>query len=538
MTVIDTPRTGAVAASRAEPTPAVETRAPGGLAGVVGTGDHKVVGRLYIGAALVFVLVAGVAGQLLGIDRVDGSRADTILSRDTFAQVFTLHSTASVFLFLLPLLLGIALCVVPLQVGSTTVAFPRAAAASFWGWLVGGTLLLAAYAINGGPGGGSADGVRLWVASFAMVLVALLLGALCVVTTVLTLRAPGMDLARVPLFAWSMLVAGVLWLLTLPVLVGMLLLIFVDHRYGRVAFGENATIYARVRWAFFLPQVYAFALPALGFIGDVIPVAAGARTARRPVAFGAIAAFGALGFGAFAQTAVYEGAVRQPVYDAMAILAILPVLALLGGWATTIRGGRPRLISPLLFAVASLLMLLVAVLAGAISSIGRFDLQGTLFDTAQVHYTTLAATIAGLGALWYWATKILGRPLAEGPGRLAALVLLIGTVLLAFPDLLSGAFGEGREAGVGIEALNAVSAAGGAITILGVLLAVLGLLGGLKGRRATGDEARVDDDPWEGHTLEWATASPPAPDNFAEPPEVTSAEPLLDRREAVGEAAR
>lgn len=534
MTVTDTPRPGAVSARQDDPDPAsaVTNAAPGGLAGVVGTGDHKVVGRLFIGGSLLFVLVAGVAGQLLSIDRVDGTRADTILTRDTFAQVFTLHSTAAVFLFLLPLLLGVALCVVPLQVGSTTVAFPRAAAASFWGWLVGGALLVAAYVINGGPGGGSADGVRLWTAAFAMVLVALVLGALCVVTTVLTLRAPGMDLARVPLFSWSMLVAGVLWLLTLPVLVGLLVLIYVDHRYGRVRFGDNATIYARLRWTFFLPQVYAFAVPTLGFIGDVVPVSARARTARRPVAFGAIAVFGALGFGAFAQTAVYDGAANQPVYDAMAILAVLPVLALLGGWATTIRGGRPRLISPLLFAVAALLMLLVAVLAGAIASIDRFDLQGTLFDTGQVHYTTLAATIAGIGALWYWATKIVGRPLPEGLGRLAAVVLLLGTVLLALPDLLSGAFGEGRDAGVGIEALNAASAAGGALTILGVLLAVLGLLGGLRGRRRDRGVDTADEDPWDGHTLEWATASPPAPENFAEPPEVTSAEPLLDRREA------
>ncbi|MEJ7585823.1 MAG: cbb3-type cytochrome c oxidase subunit I [Acidimicrobiales bacterium] len=521
---------GVTAVDPAEAGPVVSPSEPTGLAAVVGSGDHKVIGRLYIGFSLVFVLVSGVAGQLVAVDKIDGELGNTVLAQDSWFQVFTLHSVSGVFLFLVPLLLGVAMCVVPLQVGASTLAFPRAAATSFWAWLMGGGLLIAAYAINGGPDGGSAEGVDLWVAAFVVVLAALLLGAVSVVTTVLALRAPGMGLARIPMFAWSMVVAGSLWLLSLPVLIAVLVLMYVDHRYGRVAFGEEGRImYERIIWALRQPQIYAFAVPALGFVADVIPTTVDVRQRQRPVVMGAIAAFGVLGFGAFIQSTVNPDSLRQPVYDAMAVLAVGPGLALLGLWATTLRSGRLRLASPLLFAIASVLMLLVATLVGALGPIDSFDLNGPLFAGAQVHYTVLAAAIAGFGALWYWATKIIGRPLAEGLGRLAAVALLLGTVVLALPDVLSTAFGSDQEQQVGIEGLNVVSAVGGTLTIVAILLCVLGLLGGL--RRSAGN---ADEDPWgRGQTLEWATSSPPASADFDGLLEVTSAEPLVDRREAV-----
>jgi cytochrome c oxidase subunit 1 len=177
-----------------------------GLAKLLGSGDHKVIGRAFIVTSLLFGLAAIVTGQLVAVENVDTSRLN-ILSADTEFQVFTFHSVSATFLFLLPLMLGLAYVVVPLQVGASTIAFPRAAAASFWAWLIAGALVVTSYLINGGPGGGRTRGVDLWIVALAAVLAALLLGAACLVTTVFGLRAPGMSLGRVPMFAWSMLVA-------------------------------------------------------------------------------------------------------------------------------------------------------------------------------------------------------------------------------------------------------------------------------------------------------------------------------------------
>ena len=524
MTVTETPPEAAPAPSvPADPAPVVETIEVGGLAGVIGSGDHKVIGRLFIGFSLLFGLVNLVAGLLVSIDRIDGKLGNTILTASTWNQVFTMQATGMVFLFLVPLLLGIAICVVPLQVGADAIAFPRAAAASFWGWLLGSGAFIAAYGINGGPGGGSSRGVNLWAASFAMLLAALVLGAVCVVTTVFALRAPGMYLDRVPLFSWSMLVTGVVWILSFPVLIAVLGLIYVDHRYGQKSFGLNGPeMFDRISWVLRQPELYAFATPILGLAAEVIPVASGQRQAQRPVVMGAIGGFGVLGFGAFLQTTIYARAATQPVVGAMAFLAILPVLVCLGAWATTLRSGKPRVIAPLAFAALAGLGLLLAVLGGAAASVQRFDLQGTLFELGHANLTIFTAVLAAIGALYYWATKINGRPLPSGLGLLTAAVLVLGALVSSLPYAISGAFGKGTDATAGIEGLNAVAAAGYGLVMLGVLLAILALVGGAK---------RSDDapgDPWDGHTLEWSTASPPTADNFGQAPSVHSPEPLLD----------
>ena len=506
----------------AVPVPALTEPPTGGFAGVLGSGDHKVIGRLYLGFSLLYLLVSLVAGELIAIEKIDGRLTNTILDADTFNQVLTFRSTALVFLFLLPATLGLAMAVVPLQVGSSTIAFPRAAAASFWAWLVGSGLFIASYLMNGGPGGGSFDGVGLWATAFALIVVALILGTICVVTTVLALRAPGMRLERVPFFSWSMLTAGTVWILSLPVAVGALVLIYVDHRYGQRSFGVNGeAMFGRVVWTVRQPQIYAFAAPALGLIADVVPVAARNRQPNRGVVMGAIAAFSVLGFGAWVQLTVYPESVDQPLFKAMAFLAVLPVIALIGGWASTFKDGRPRVIGPLVSALAALLALLSAVLVGALAPIGRFDL-GPLFTEAQVHLTVFAGTIAVLGGLGYWATKIVGRPLPESAVRSAAAILLLGTLLYALPDALSGAFGNDTEKVTGIEWLNIVSVAGLGLIGLGVLATIAAVLGGLRAFDLS------PADPWGGHTLEWITASPPPYANFEEMPTVRSAEPLLD----------
>jgi heme/copper-type cytochrome/quinol oxidase subunit 1 len=535
----------APAAVSAPAEPTAPTPAASGLAAILGSGDHKVVGRLWIVASLVHAALAGVVALLVAAEKMD--LADIgIVSTSWFDQLVAYRSIAAAFLFLLPLTIGVATAIVPLQVGASTIAFPRAAAAAAWTYLIGGGLVVGAFAIDGGPGGGDVDGVRLFIVAFVLVLLALVVAWICIATTVIAVRAPGLSLVRTPLFSWSALVAAGVWIVTLPVLAGLLVATYVDVRYGGgggfFGGGEEA-VYARIAWVFSTPAVYAFAIPALGLIGSVVPVFSATRHERHRLAQGLIGAFAVLSVGAW----TLPGFGQDPhpwLYElpwvAVSFAIVVPVLGLLGLWAVTVRRGRVTLGSPLLYAVAAGLMLLVGVLAGAVQAIKPIktlvdgkgtSLYGTTWSSAVASYVLLAAAIALLGASVYWAPKLLGRTLKEAPARAIALVLLAGTVLWSFPDLVAGLLGQ--PGGIGqsptdnvstIEALNLASTIGGAVLALGLVGFVALVVG------ATRSDELPGDDPWSGHTLEWATSSPPPIGNFASLPEITSEAPLYDAR--------
>ncbi len=493
-----------------------------GLARILGSTDHKVVGRLYLGTALLMGLASAVTGALAGLDRVDGTFGNTLLSEESVSQVRSFPTFSAVLLFLIPALLGLALVVVPLQVGARAIAFPRAAAASFWTYLIGAGTACVAYALNGGPGGGRSDAVDLWIAASVVVAGALVLGSICVATTVLAVRTRGMGLDRVPLFAWSLLCTTVVWALTLPILAAVLIVMYLDHRYGQVFLGGGGSAMVdRLAWIVEQPQVYVLAVPVLGVALDAVTTASGRRLPNRGAAQVLVAAFSVLGVGAFALAAVSPGAADQPVTKGMALLAPLPVLGILGLVGQALKAGKPKVTSGLVGGVLGLLVLLLATLVGAaVPFQAALELADTQWVTAQSHLTLVAAFIGLVTGLYHWSTKILGRAGNEVAGRTAPLVLALGALVLAGPEAISGLTGEGAEPFIGIESMNAVSAGGAGLVVLGALLAAVGLVG----RRRADEPA----DPWGGQTLEWATASPPSFANFdGDVPEVTSAEPLL-----------
>lgn len=520
MTVVDAPPAAAPPAGAVDRPPAV-----GGFAGLLGTVDHVGLGRLWVAASLLFLLAAGIAGALVGVERLD--TADAGVLEGALGELYDLHATAAIFLFLLPAFLGIAIAVVPLQVGATTVAFPRAAAAAFWTWFLSGGVLLASYAVDGGVAGTDTEGVLLWTVGLGGVVVALVLGAVCVVTTVATLRTAGMTLDRVPPFSWAMFAAGTVWVLSLPVLFAGLVLHYLDVQYD-AGLGAASVL----GWAYGPMQVIAWAVPALGLLLEAAPVAAGVRQRHHGVLLGAIGATALLGFGAWTLTAGDDpGIVHDFLYVVMAFAVVLPLLVVAGGVADTLRRGRLNPTSPLLFGVVALLALLAGAVAHALRAIDGLELAGTTADPAVVHLVLGAGAIGVVGALHHWATKLFGAQLGEGAGRLAAVLLLLGGLALAVPDLVSGFLGQ--PAGVaqvgavedGVEALNALSLAGGALLLLAVLVVLVNIVGGAARR---GED--VPADPWGGHTLEWATSSPPTPGGPGPIEPVTSPAPLLDRR--------
>jgi len=520
---------GTTAAALAPPRPAT------GLAVVLGTGEHRTVGRLWIYTAFVYLLVAGVAGALVGVEKIDTGGLGDVLDAEVFAQTYSLHAVAGTFLFLFPLFVGLATCIVPGQVGAPTVAFPRAAAAAYWTYLAAGGVLIASFLADGGPFGSAGEAVELFVAAFIVVLVALVLGVICVATTAFALRVPGMGLHRAPLFTWSSLVTAAVAVLTLPVQAGLMLLVYVDHRYGGdggTFLGGSDGVFQRIAWAWAQPNVYLFAIPVLGIVGDIVPVTARTRLTKHRIAMGCIAAFGVFAFGAWAMPSIsaesattlrYVGEV--PFY-AFSFLVLVPVLGLAGLFADTVRRGSASLASPLLWGIASLLMLLAGAANGALVSIEPLDLVETTAQSAQIHYVLLAALLGLFAGLVHWAPRVVGGAIAEVPSKGLAALGLVGTVLLCLPDLVSGfldqlwRLGGATDDVDAVEALNVASIAGGALLVL-VAIAFLGLV--LQAAMRGGD---ADADPWGGHTLEWADP--------AALPAVTSEAPLYDARHGAG----
>jgi cytochrome c oxidase subunit I len=507
--------------------PAGPTEHSGDLASVVGSGDHKRIGRLFLGTSFVGLVATLVAGLVLDVERISDTSVEIFGSQNALVQALSFQRFGLVFLFALPALLGLAMVVVPLQVGASTLAFARSAALAFWGWLLGGALWIAGYLVGGGPGGTDLRGTDLWLLASIMVIASLLVGTVAVLTTILGLRTTGMTLRRVPAFSFSMLVAGTIWLLTLPVAVANLVIIYLDHRHAQVLWGANEAIIPQLAWLVTQPQIYAIAIPVLGIAADQVPVFARARLRMSGALFVAIGLFGFLSIGAWAQHALTPtNLTEDPLFVAVGVLAVLPVLMVLALGADTMRAGRVWPAASLIMALGAGVLLLAATVAGAVHVIEPLELFGTTWSVGQMQLTVLAVVLAVFSGVWYWAPKLYGRQLNEGAGRMLGPLVVLGSLLATAPLLVSGLIEDQPDAiPTGpvedvVTAMNSATAAGAAVVLLGVLALVASVL---RGRGTTG----TPDDPWGGHTLEWATTSPPPVGNFAEAPVVTDERPLF-----------
>ncbi len=468
--------------------------APSILAQPFVTSDAAAVGRLFVLTSLLLAVGTSVVGVLLSLGRTEAvAPSDMFGGFNAYFRMWTLYRMSFMLLVVMPLLLGVALAVVPSQVGARNVAFPRAALASFWSWLIGAVIIVVSVLAGGGWGavdgvtGNESDAMALTLLGTGMVIVALLLGAVTVATTVISLRQTGMGLLDVPPFSWSMLVAAAVWLFTLPVAIANLVVIYADLR-GRpaIAFGraESPDIWLQLDWLVEQPAVYIMAVPVLGIAVEAVGAAVGARSSRPEAITIIVGLFGLLAVGGWSQdyfTAPQD--LRDGlVYVAFGLAAVLPLVALAGGAAELVlRGTRTpdRLLDPrMLGAGAALKLLGAAALVGALRVIEPLDLLETTATWAVFHGVVVAGLIAGVVALINWSDQLLLRPISQMVGRGSILLLGAGGGLLVISDLISGFIVDDRDlmalALDGNVVLNLVN-------FIGSLLVAAGLAGALAG---------------------------------------------------------
>lgn len=523
MTMTESPP--AEAAESTEPAGALPG---GGLYDALTTSDHKVIGRIWLQVAMLMLAAATVLGVALAID--DAGDGDVFGGANSAFQMAGLYRFGLVLLVAMPLVIGLATVMVPMQVGSTNIAFPRAAAAAAWGYLVGAAITIISVLAGGGWGaldgvtGEEADAIELTLLGTGMLMGSILLASVCLATTVISLRTPGMGLMKAPLFAWSVLVTASVWILTLPVAIANLIVIVVDLRGGPLLFGnpEGSTqIYAQLAWLLEQPAIYSLGVPVLGIIGSIVPVVAGARQVSHAAMMALIGLAGLLAIGGWSQPA-FSDQRDELVYVAFGLIAVVPVLASLGGnSATLLKGGIPAGLPPahLLGALGSGLLLTLATVAGALRVIDPFDLIGTGADAAVAHLTVFACVTAVAAGLWFWSPKIGGHLLPSFFGSLVMGDFIVGGLILGVSGLL-----------IGFDFSSGLNDTMEVVAVIGAVIAALGAFGAIGAKvKAMRSDVDAGDDPWDGHTLEWATPTPVPADNFVTPlARVTSEAPLLD----------
>ncbi|SBW26093.1 aa3-type cytochrome oxidase subunit I [Protofrankia symbiont of Coriaria ruscifolia] len=517
------------------------------LLGYLRTTSHKDIAVMYGVTAFGFFLFAGIMAELM---RIELARPGLqYLSNEQFNQLFTMHGTLMLLMFATPMAFAFANFLVPLQIGSPDVAFPRLNAMSYWFFLFGSLTVVTGFLTPNGaadfgwfayaplnnsvysPG----SGADLWILGLVVSGLGTILGAVNMITTILCLRAPGMTMFRLPIFCWNFLITSILVLVAFPVLTGALLALEADRRLGAHVFDAasgGAILWQHLFWFFGHPEVYIIALPFFGIISEVLPV-----FSRKPL-FGykglvfATIGIGALSVAVWAHHMFATGAVLLPFFAFLSFLIAVPTGMKYFNWIGTIWRGQITFETPMLFALGFLVTFLFGGLTGVLLASPPIDfhVSDSYFVVAHFHYVVFGSVVfAAYAGIYFWFPKVTGRLLDEKLGRIHFWTLFFGFHLTFLIQHWLGVKGMPRRvadysATDGFTTYNTISTAGALLLATSTLPFMYNVW-----RSYKKGELAVVDDPWGyGNSLEWATSCPPPRHNFRSLPRIRSERPAFD----------
>ncbi len=511
--------------------------------------DAKQIGVMYMVTSFIFFIIGGFMALLM---RAELARpGPQFLSAEQYNQLFTMHGTIMLLLFATPILFAFANYIVPLQIGAPDVSFPRLNAFAYWLYAFGGTMVVLGFLTPGGaadfgwfayqPLANAANspgvGADMWIVGLVISGLGTILGAVNMITTVLTLRAPGMTMFRMPIFTWNIMVTALLVLMVFPILAAALLAVLADRHLGAHVF-DSATggplLWQHLFWFFGHPEVYIVALPFFGIISEIIPV-----FSRKPI-FGykglvaATIGIAALSMSVWAHHMFVTGQVLLPFFSFLSFLIAVPTGIKFFNWIGTMWRGQISFETPMLFAIGFLVTFLLGGLSGVMLASPPIDfhVSDTYFVVAHFHYVLFGTIVfAVYGGVYFWFPKMTGRMMDERLGKIHFWLTIIGFNVTFLVQHWLGAEGMPRRyfdylPQDGWTLLNTISTIGAFIIGISTLPFLYNVW---KSYRA-GPIVEVDD-PWgHGQSLEWATSCPPPLRNFDRMPRIRSERPAFDAK--------
>lgn len=527
--------------------PSISVTGDQGLLQWISTVDHKMIGIMYLLVALLFMLIGGVEALLMRIQLAEP--LNHFIGPETYDQFFTMHGTTMIFLVAMPAVFGFAVYFTPLMIGANEMAFPRLNAFSLWMTLLGGMLLYFSFLAGGAPDAGWFNyaplneknysinpGIDYYCMGLLLAGIGSVTTSVNLIVTVLHYRVKGMTLNKLPLFVWMVFVNSFLLLAAFPALNAALSMLLLDRQFGahffNTASGGSALLWQHLFWIFGHPEVYIVILPPFGILSEIFPV-----FSRKPI-FGysfvaaSSVAIALLAFGVWAHHmfAVGLGNTADAFFSASSMLIGIPTGVKVFNWIATMYGGKIKFTVSMMFAIAFLIEFTIGGLSGIAFAIVPIDWQltDTYFVVAHIHYVFIGGTIFGiLAGLFYWFPKMTGKFLDEKMGRWFFWLFVIGFNATFLVQHVLGLIGMPRRVYTYPDlpwygALNMISTIGAFLMGISILQLGYMIFKSLKSGK------KASNDPWDGFTLEWATASPPNLKNFDEVPVVNGRRPLWD----------